>query len=111
MNTLLKMWTSRLAALTSARGADAARVAEEGSKSAYHLLHMIVRGIDYMPPIELEFKDVVDSHRQGRRDRRSRRPAPSTARPSRRRSRTSASSRTRRGSSTSPRASRPSTSG
>ena len=22
---------------------------------------MVVRGIDYMPPIELEFKDVVDS--------------------------------------------------
>ncbi len=61
MNTLLKMWTSRLASLTSARGADAERVAEEGSKSAYHLLHMVVRGIDYMPPIELEFKDVVDS--------------------------------------------------
>ena len=61
MSTLLKMWTSRLAALTSSRGADAARVAEEGSKSAYHLLHMIVRGIDYMPPIELEFKDVVDA--------------------------------------------------
>ena len=61
MNTLLKMWTSRLEALTSSRGADAARVAEEGSKSAYHLLHMLVRAIDYLPPIELEFKDVVDS--------------------------------------------------
>jgi hypothetical protein len=61
MNTLLKMWTSRLAALTGARGADAARVVEEGSKSASHLLHMVVRGIDYMPPIELEFKDVIDS--------------------------------------------------
>ena len=62
-------------ALISARGADAARVAEEGAKSAYHLLHMFVRGIDYMPPIELEFKDVVDSVHQGRRDRRPRRPA------------------------------------
>ena len=61
LSTLLKMWTSRLEALTSARGADAARVAEEGSKSAYHLLHMLVRGIDYMPPIELEFEDVVDA--------------------------------------------------
>jgi len=61
MSTLLKMWTGRLTALISPRGADAARVVEEGAKSADHLLHMFVRGIDYMPPIELEFKDVIDS--------------------------------------------------
>ncbi len=61
MRTLLRMWTARLEALIGPHGADAARVVEEGAKSATHLLGMFVRGIDYMPPIELEFKDVVDS--------------------------------------------------
>ena len=111
MSTLLKMWTSRLAALTSSRGADAARVAEEGSKSAYHLLHMIVRGIDYMPPIELEFRDVVDAVLKADEVVAPELTDISTAPQSRRRSRSSTSSWTPLASSTSRMASRPCTSG
>ena len=42
-------------------GLDAGRVAEEGVKSAKHLLAMLLRALDYLPPIELEFADVIDS--------------------------------------------------
>lgn len=61
IGTLLEMWTRRLAALTAGQRVNLERVAEEGAKAAEHLLRMVVRGIDYMPPVELEFEDVLDS--------------------------------------------------
>jgi len=61
LRTLLRMWTERLEPLRSSRGADRARVAEEGAKAADHLLRMLIRGIDYMPPVELEFEDVLEA--------------------------------------------------
>jgi hypothetical protein len=62
-HTLLGMWTGRLAAISDPRGgsADRRRVAEEGATAAAHLLHMTCRGVDYLPPVELEFEDVVDA--------------------------------------------------
>lgn len=60
MRTLLSMWAERLPAITETT-ADRERVVEEGSKAADHLLHMLLRGIDYMPPVELEFGDVLEA--------------------------------------------------
>lgn len=61
MRTLLTMWSGRLVAITSRSGANRSRVVEEGAKAAAHLLQMLLRGIDYMPPVELEFEDVLDA--------------------------------------------------
>jgi hypothetical protein len=61
MRTLLRMWRERLPAITSRGGADRDRVAEEGATAAGHLLRMMTRGVDYLPPVELEFEDVVDA--------------------------------------------------
>lgn len=62
MQTLVTMWAGRLEPLrVDDDGLDAARVAEEGVKSARHLLAMLLRGLDYLPPVDLEFADVIDA--------------------------------------------------
>jgi hypothetical protein len=61
MQTLAGMWAHRIDELDATDGLNAARVAEEGMNAAKHLLGMVLRSIDYLPPIELEFADVVDS--------------------------------------------------
>jgi hypothetical protein len=60
MRTLLSMWAGRLPAITE-KTADRKRVVEEGAKAADHLLRMLLRGIDYMPPVELEFADALEA--------------------------------------------------
>jgi hypothetical protein len=60
MRTLLRMWAERLEPITET-SADRDRVVEEGARSAEHLMHMLLRGIDYMPPVELEFADVLEA--------------------------------------------------
>jgi hypothetical protein len=61
MGALLRMWEKRIEALRTEKGCDRERVAEEGATAAEHLLRMVARGVDYMPPVELEFEDVLDS--------------------------------------------------
>jgi hypothetical protein len=62
MQTLVTMWAGRLEPLrVEDDGLDAGRVAEEGVKSAQHLLAMLLRGLDYLPPVDLEFADVIDA--------------------------------------------------
>jgi hypothetical protein len=63
MQTLVAIWVGRLEPLgADGEGRlDAARVAEEGVKSARHLLGMLLRALDYLPPVDLEFADVLDA--------------------------------------------------
>jgi hypothetical protein len=62
MQTLVTMWAGRLEPLrVDPDGVDADRVAEEGGKSAEHLLGMLLRALDYLPPVDLTFPDVVDA--------------------------------------------------
>jgi hypothetical protein len=62
MLTFVSIWADRLEPLrTDQGGMDVARVAEEGIKAADHLLAMLLRALDYLPPVELQFADVIDS--------------------------------------------------
>lgn len=61
MQTLVTIWAERLEPLATDGGMDAARIAEEGVKAAEHLLAMVLRAIDYLPNVELEFNDVIDA--------------------------------------------------
>jgi len=62
LQTFVAMWANRLEPLRAdGDGMDVSRVAEEGTKSASHLLSMLLRALDYLPPVELEFADVIDS--------------------------------------------------
>ena len=62
LQTFVTIWASRLEPLrVDADGMDADRAAEEGVKSARHLLGMALRALDYLPPVDLEFADVIDA--------------------------------------------------
>jgi hypothetical protein len=59
LRAFVHMWISRLPALENAAGYDRQRTAEEGAVAAQHLLEMIIRAIDYLPPIEFELQDML----------------------------------------------------
>jgi hypothetical protein len=62
MRAFVGIWRDRLDALTSRdRRLDRGRAAEEGRKSAEHLLRMVMRAIDYTPPLEFEYDDFVEA--------------------------------------------------
>jgi hypothetical protein len=68
---LIEIWYRRLQALFSrpngeaagGRGitVDRARAAEEGAKAASQLLTMLIRGLDYLPPVEFDFGDLLNA--------------------------------------------------
>ncbi|MBO9523000.1 MAG: hypothetical protein J7518_15820 [Nocardioidaceae bacterium] len=65
LDVLLDIWLKRLVALFppgedhTRSTLDRARAAEEGAKAAGHLLSMMIRGLDYLPPVEFELPDLL----------------------------------------------------
>ena len=58
---LLNMWLSRLSRLTERGPAPLRLAADVGSRTANHLLGMVIRAIDYCPPVEFQFEDFLDA--------------------------------------------------
>jgi hypothetical protein len=67
LDVLLDIWVKRLEPLVSpdrdgeVATLDRARAAEEGARAAMQLLTMMIRGLDYLPPVEFEFGDLLDA--------------------------------------------------
>lgn len=65
LDVLLDIWLKRLIALFppgedhTKASLDRARAAEEGAKAATQLLTMLIRGLDYLPPVEFELPDLL----------------------------------------------------
>jgi hypothetical protein len=63
MNAFLTVWADRLKTLGEIRPGflDRGRVVEEGASIADYLLTMMIRAIDYAPPLNLEFCDYLSA--------------------------------------------------
>lgn len=67
LDVLIDIWVRRLQPLLVGDGGrpnrtiDRARAAEEGAKAAGQLLTMLIRGLDYLPPVDFEFGDLLDA--------------------------------------------------
>lgn len=67
LDVLIDIWVKRLQPLLSpdqgkrVATLDRARAAEEGARAAAQLLTMMIRGLDYLPPVEFEFGDLLDA--------------------------------------------------
>lgn len=67
LDVLIDIWIKRLQPLLSpdqeadVATLDRARAAEEGARAAAQLLTMMIRGLDYLPPVEFEFGDLLDA--------------------------------------------------
>lgn len=67
LDVLIDIWVKRLEPLLAPKHEaevvtlDRVRAAEEGAKAATQLLTMLLRGLDYLPPVEFEFGDLLDA--------------------------------------------------
>ncbi|HEX6046027.1 MAG TPA: hypothetical protein VFZ22_16155 [Pyrinomonadaceae bacterium] len=61
MNSFVEVWSKRLDALRKTEYLDRDRVVEEGAMIADYLLTMVIRALDYAPPVNLEFCDFLSA--------------------------------------------------
>jgi len=64
LNAFLHVWEARAQKGLDPTGSglvDRDRAAEEGAKAAEHLLRIVIRAIDYMPPINISFPDFLSA--------------------------------------------------
>lgn len=63
MNSFVEVWSKRLEALGQVAPGqlDRGRVVEEGAMVADYLLTMVIRALDYAPPVNLEFCDFLSA--------------------------------------------------
>ncbi|HTF45381.1 MAG TPA: hypothetical protein VK641_15860, partial [Terriglobales bacterium] len=63
LNAFLEIWFARTRSLdpTKSGFADRERVIEDGTKAAGELLHMAIRALDYLPPVNMTFRDFLSA--------------------------------------------------
>jgi hypothetical protein len=63
LRAFVGIWVRRLALLLPPVGGSLARsvVAEEGSTAAKQLLHLCIRALDYLPPVDMTFRDYLSA--------------------------------------------------
>ena len=63
MRVFLTLWIKRLKDFLPRRGGSLSRrvVAEEGGTVARQLLHIAIRALDYMPPVDMTYRDYLSA--------------------------------------------------
>jgi len=63
LRSFLEVWRSRLLPIGLKEGQpiDRGRVVEEAAEAASHLLTMVIRAIDYAPPVDVHFSDFLSA--------------------------------------------------
>ena len=63
MNAFLEIWYARAKTLvpSGARVAERDRAIEDGAKAAQDLLQMMIRAIDYIPPVNMKYGDYLSA--------------------------------------------------